>query len=438
MTAAIFDLTAKRYTSSVLARHASAMRDARENGAMRPVAAGENAVQTNLSADQLANLLGAATATASGVQVTSELAMRVAAVYACVSTIAGAISTLPLHVFERDGNNRKRSDHEYHWLFNEQANESMTSATAWEALLLNKLIRGDGIAELLRTSNLSSRVIGWRPLHRDCVQPFKGEGSRLYYRVWTEEQGMRVLDSADILHLPSLGFDGVSSPSPITHYARETIGTMVAAERYSGNFFSGGANFDYALKTASKLDKTQTEALLISLNARSHTPAGNRAPLILTGGLEPANLSVNPKDAEVLSTRLFGVEEICRMYGVPPHMIGHTDKTTSWGSGIEQQSIGFVRYTLQRHLNAIAQEINRKLWPIRQRYFVEHVTNALERGDLKSRYEAYRIALGRAGEQSWIAADEIRRLENMAPNADLNTNTTPGGANAQPTDSTAG
>jgi HK97 family phage portal protein len=155
----------------------------------------------------------------------------------------------------------------------------------------------------------------------------------------------------------------------------------------------------------------------------SYSISGNsRAPLMLTGGLKPAQLTVNQKDAEVLATRLFTVEEICRIFGVPPHMVGHTDKTTSWGSGIEQQGIGFVRYTLQRHLTPIAQELNRKLWPTRSRYFVEHVTAALERGDLKSRYEAYRIAIGRAGEAAWIDEQEIRRLENMAPNDSLRRN----------------
>jgi hypothetical protein len=135
--------------------------------------------------------------------------------------------------------------------------------------------------------------------------------------------------------------------------------------------------------------------------------------------MEPAQLSVNSKDAEILATRLFTVEEICRIFGVPPFMVGHTDKTTSWGAGVENMGIGFVRYTLQRHLTPIAQELNSKLWPVRQRYFVEHITAALERGDLKARYDAYRTALGRAGERPFISVDEIRRRENMPPNADL-------------------
>ncbi len=103
---------------------------------------------------------------------------------------------------------------------------------------------------------------------------------------------------------------------------------------------------------------------------------GSRAPLILSGGLEPAQLSINPKDAEILASRLFTVQEICRIFGVPPHMVGHTEKSTSWQSGLEAMGTGFVRYTLLPHLTQIAQEFNYKLWPQRSRYFLEHVTAA--------------------------------------------------------------
>jgi len=267
-------------------------------------------------------------------------------------------------------------------------------------------------------------VIGWEPLHPLSVQPFKHNG-RVLYRVAPPGEQIQTLDSSDIIHLPSMGFDGLVSPSPITYAAREAIGTALAGQRFTGRFFSEGAQFDYALKTEQKLKKDQLDLLKASLISRLQN--GGRGPLILDGGLTPAQLSVNSKDAEILATRLFTVEEICRILGVPPHMVGHTEKTTSWGAGIESQGIGFVRYTLQRHLTPIAQELNRKLWPVRERYFVEHITAALERADLKTRYEAYRIALGRAGEQPFMDANEIRRRENMPENDNLITN---GGANA--------
>jgi HK97 family phage portal protein len=264
------------------------------------------------------------------------------------------------------------------------------------------------------------------------VTPFKDKGV-VRYRITRDDTPSYVLDRADMIHLPSLGFDGMTSPSPITYAALEVIGTALAAQQHAGKFFGGGGNFDYALKSAAKMDKGQLEQLKASLLARVQN--GGRGPLILSGGLEPAQLSVNSKDAEMMAMRLFSVEEICRIFRVPPHMVGHTDKTTSWGSGIEQQGIGFVRYTLQSHLTPLAQELNSKLWPTRERYFVEHITAALERGDLKARYDAYRTALGRAGEQPFMDADEIRRLENMPPNPNLKLN---GGANAQPPAATVG
>lgn len=418
------NLTARPQGSRVL----GAWLSTRDGGAERAgvVALGENST-SSLTLSELSAMIGASSISASGASVTAESAMKVSAVYGCVSLIAGAIATLPLGVFERTKEGRDKADHPYWWLFNEQASETWTSSAAIEYIISSKLFYGDGFGRLIRNSR-SNQVLGWEPLHPLSVQPFKHEG-KLLYRVTKPGEAPYTLDSADIIHLPSLGFDGLTSPSPITYAARESIGTAISAQQFAGQFFSGGANFDYALKTESKLTKEQLDQLTLSL--RSRAQSGPRGPLILSGGLEPAQLSVNSKDAEILGTRLFTVEEICRVFGVPPHMVGHTDKTTSWGSGIESQGIGFVRYTLQRHLTPMAQEINRKLWPLRERFFVEHITAALERGDLKGRYEAYRIAMGRAGEMPFMDANEVRRLENMPPSENLQMN--PGKADGKDT-----
>ena len=399
-------------------------------------ASGQNAVTTNLTAEQLLTLIGAGTTSAAGVAVTPESAMRVSAVYGCVSLIAGAISTLPLAIYERDGEIRKRADHDYWWLFNEQANPDMTSAAAWEYMLCAKLFYGDAFAELQRPSFSSSRITGWKPLHPQRVQPFKTNDGALYYRVQPSVGPAYVLPPDDILHLPSLGFDGLCSPSPITYAAREAIGTALASEEFSARFFSQGSTADIALKHPGKLSDEQINLLRASFVAKYGGGKNSRMPLVLTGGIEVESLSINNVDAALLPTRLFTVEEICRIFGVPPHMVGHTEKNSSWGTGMEAQGQGFVRYTLQRHLTSIAQELNRKLWPTRSRFFVEHITAALERGDLKSRYEAHRIALGRAGEMPWMDTDEVRRIENLPPNPNLKTN--PGAANAQPTPAAAG
>ena len=416
------DLTARPQGSRVLGAWLSEREGAAERAGI--VALGENST-SSATLSELTAMLGASSISASGASVTADSAMKVSAVYGCVSLIAGAIATLPLGVFERTADGRDKADHTYWWLFNEQASEGWTSSAAIEYIISSKLFYGDGFGRLIRAKG--GRVLGWEPLHPLSVYPFRHDG-KILYRVTKSGEAPYTLDSSDVLHLPSLGFDGLTSPSPITYAAREAIGTAISAQQFSGQFFAGGANFDYALKTATKLTAEQLTQLTASLRARAQT--GPRGPLILSGGLEPAQLSVNSKDAEILATRLFTVEEICRVFGVPPHMVGHTDKTTSWGSGIESQGIGFVRYTLQRHLTPMAQEINRKLWPVRERFFVEHITAALERGDLKGRYEAYRIAMGRAGEMPFMDANEVRRLENMPPNENLQIN--PGKAGEQP------
>ena len=137
-------------------------------------------------------------------------------------------------------------------------------------------------------------------------------------------------------------------------------------------------------------------------------------PAILTGGGDVKTLSLNPEDAQLIETRNFQAADIARFFGVPPHMIGLIDKSTSFGTGIEQQSIGFVKYTLARHLVKFEQEINRKCFRT-ARNFAEFQTSGLERGDYKARNEGYRIALGRAGEPAWMTINEVRKLENLPP-----------------------
>ncbi|MFD1839135.1 phage portal protein [Paracidovorax cattleyae] len=411
------NLAAREHGSRVLGEWIAG----REGAAARAglLALGENTVENGtLNISELANLLGASARSAAGVPVTKESAIRVSVVYAAVALVAGAIASLPLAIYERD--DRTKVDHDYWFLLNERAADGWTSFAFWEYLISSKLFHGDGFGRLIRSSVRSSKIIGMEPLHPLSVDPFRHQGRVLYRVNPIDGSPAYTADSADILHLSSLGFDGLRSPSPITYAGREAIGAAIAAQDYASRFFAGGANIDYALKTASRLTKEQLTELKASLLARAQN--GGRGPLILSGGLEPAQLSINSKDAEILATRMFSVEEISRILGVPPHMIGHTDKTTSWGSGIEQQGIGFVRYTLQRHLTQSAQELNYKLWPVRERFFVEHLVEALERADLKSRYEAYRIAMGRAGEMPWMDAQEVRRRENLPPNANLKTN----------------
>lgn len=380
---------------------------------------GDNDVTSGLTAEELVAVLRAGgAASRAGVTVTADNALRVSTVYRCVGLIAGTIAALPVGVFERKDGARAKVDHEYSRLLNVEPGEpGFTAYAAWEYLLSSKLLRGDGFGELVRPSFRSGRVVGIKPHHPDRVQPFL-KGGELYYRVTDRNSGtQRVLPEADMLHFHSLGFDGLRSPSPITYAAREAVGVALAAEAYHAGFFAEGATFDYVLSTEATLKKESVQAIRTRLLERETGGANSRSPLIVDGGLKPIPISISGKDAEVLATRTFSVEEICRFYGVPPFMVSQSG-SSNWGTGIEQQGIGFVRHTLMNHIVPAAQELNRKLFPQvagAADYFVEHITAALERGDLKTRYEAYRIALGRAGEPAWMALNEVRRLENLPP-----------------------
>jgi HK97 family phage portal protein len=414
MSAQLLQLDTARHSSRVLGawlagREGAAQRLGHGADVSTPQASGENAVSTNLSYSDLATLYGMGSLSSAGVAVTKDTALRVATVYACIDRIAGAIKSLPFKIFERLDSGSEPVNHDYHWLFNERACADWTAADAWAYLIGAKFLEGDGYAELLRPSISSSRIIGWQPLLH--CRPFRDSRSQnKYYRVTRPDGSIDILDPADVVQLPSQGYDGLTSPSAITYAAHEAVGLSLAGQRWAGSFFRDGATFDYVLKAPGSVDEKQRELIARALLGRA---SGSRAPLILANGLEPAQLTINPKDAEILATRLFSVEEICRIFGVPPYMVGHTEKNSSWGTGMEQQGSNFVRYTLAGHLTQIRQEFNHKLWPTRSRYFAEHVTAALERGDLKARNEAYRVALGRAGEQPWMTINEIRAIENL-------------------------
>lgn len=382
-----------------------------------------NDVLTNLTADELAQRLGMLATSYAGKSVTEASARQVAAVYACVALIAGAVATLPLPIYERTETGRKEIDHDYFWLLNESPNPDMSAAAFWEYMVEGLLFHGDAFAEIIRPSPSSNRMIGLRALHPLRVQPFRrANDGQLFYNINPDSRCdpqssiPYVLDPADILHITGPGFNGLRSVSPITYAARQAIGTSMAAEEFSGKFFSTGARPDIVLEAPGKVDPEQVALLRSTWTSRYGGVEGaSSGPVVLSNGLKMSQFSLSAEDSQLIATRQFQLEEIARIFGVPPHMIGHTDKNTSWGAGVENMGRGFVKFALRRHLNKIEQELNRKLWPVRARYFTKFNVSDLERGDLKSENEALRIALGRAGEPGWMSQDEVRLIKNLPP-----------------------
>lgn len=371
--------------------------------------------QTNLTLQELANLIGGSSSYSGSPVVNESTAMRVSAVYACVALIAGAISTLPMMIYERSPKGREAVDHKYYWLLNEQPNDDISAAVFWEYLVSSRLFYGDCFAEIIRPSFRSSSISGFLPHHPNRVNPFRDGNGRLFYRVVPLVGEAYTLHPADMIHVPSLGYDGLRSPSPITYAARQAVGTAQSASEYNSRFFTNGARPDFALKVPGNLNQDQANMLRATWGEKHGGVANSHLPAVLMGGMEVQQLSLSAVDSQILATSEFQIEEIARALGVPPHMIGHTDKSTSWGSGVENMGRGFVKFTLKRDLVKFEQEFNRKLWPSREKLFVEFDLADIERGDLKSENEAFRIALGRAGEPGWVTQNEVRKAKLLPP-----------------------
>lgn len=352
---------------------------------------------------------------AAGMTVTAVSAMRVAAVFACVQKIAGAISTLPVDVFQTDGETPVKLPRDDLWYkLNEQPSPQYTAASHWEGVSVAQLLRGDGFTWIRRRSNNS--IAEFLPLPWAAVTPtLQPDGSVRYYLHYQNINTW--LQPEDILHFPGFGFDGLKSMSVISHAARNAVGNALAMDEYSGKFFANGAHPSIILKVPGKMTPEQITGLQTAYAGKySGSENFHKLPLVLTEGLDAKELSLTAEDAQLLEARKFQVVDIARAFGVPPHMIGETSASTSWGSGIEAMSRGFVTYTLQPHLKRIEQELNRKLFPRDVGRFVRFDREALIEGDSKAQADYNRAALGGPGTgQGWMSVDEIRKSKGLRP-----------------------
>lgn len=369
---------------------------------------------------QLYEWLSGGNTSSAGYAVSEITAMSVSAVYACVALIAGAIASLPLPIFRRNEEGREKitvmaesRPANLWWLLNEQPHRQWSAAVFWEYMIASLLLTGDAMARIIRRSN--GEVLAIEPVHPSCVtvKDHALDGGLLY--IVTVAGKTDTYGQDDFFHVPGIGCDGYRGMSPIRYVAKNAIGTALAAESYSGDFFANGARPDFLITIPANMTKEQQELFRESWLARFGGPGRKHIPGILTGGGDIKPLSLNAEDSQIIETRKFQVIDIARIFGVPPFMIGETEKSSSWGSGVESMSIGFVKYTLQRHLTKIEQEINRKMFPRSLKLFTEFNTAGLERGDILTRYQAHRIALGRAGEPGWKTVNEIRKIENDSP-----------------------
>jgi HK97 family phage portal protein len=354
-----------------------------------------------------------------------QTAFTVSAIYASINLIAGAISGLLMHIYKvsKTGEKDRNTTDPLWWVLNEEFTPRWNAANGWEFLVQSLLLQGDAFAVIKRGTN--AMPIGIVPVHPARVTvALNYVSDRLVYIVAPEFIGMKeiVYDQDDMLHIPGFGFDGMRGMSPLRYQLRMTGAVSLATQDFSANFFANSARPDYALTTEQKLSPETIENMRAQIDDRHRGAANSFRPMVLQGGLDIKTITMPIDDMQLVAMRQFQIEEIARIYGVPPFMIGHNEKTTSWGSGVEAMGTGFVRYTLRQHLTKFETEFNRKLFRTAAKR-VEFDTFDLERADMKSMFEAYRVALGRAGEPGWMTATEIRERLNLKrePDGTLNT-----------------
>lgn len=349
-------------------------------------------------------------ATASGVNVSAEAAMRNAAVYRCVAIIAGACATLPLSLRRRTGPKTREDadDHSVQKLLRRRPNNWMTTSSFRRMLTTNMLLEGNGYALIVR--GLGGRVTDLWPLRSDHVEPVQRDDMSIVYRV-TRKNGERIeLPQSDILHVMNLTLDGIKGLS-VLRYARETIGESLASAQHGQSMFKNGTRMGGLITFPNSLSPEATANLKKSMLEYTGTENAGKN-LILEEGADYKPLSLSASDAQWIESRKFSRSEIAMFFGVPPHMLGDTEKATSWGSGIEQQSIGFVNYTLLDYLAAWTEAIDRDLIDEKESDIYSHFNlNALTRGDILTRYKAYGIAR----QWGWMAVNDILAKEDSNP-----------------------
>lgn len=351
--------------------------------------------------------------TTSGKPVNEHTAMQMTAVYSCVRILAEAIAGLPLHLYKytASGGKEKALSHPLYFLLHDEPNPEMSSFVFRETLMTHLLLWGNAYAQIIR--NGKGEVIALYPLMPNRMRVDRDSKGKLYYSYtrYSDEasaiNGMTVtLRPSDVLHIPGLGFDGLVGYSPIA-MAKNAIGMAIACEEYGAKFFANGAapggvlEHPGTIKDPQKVKESWNMAYQGSGNA--HRVA------VLEEGMKYQPIGISPEQAQFLETRKFQINEIARIFRVPPHMVGDLEKSSF--SNIEQQSLEFVKYTLDPWVIRWEQAISRSLLSPSEKklHFSKFNVDGLLRGDYASRMNGYATAR----QNGWMSANDIRELENL-------------------------
>lgn len=343
--------------------------------------------------------------------VNDERILQISTVWRCVSLISTLTACLPLDVFETDKQgNRTKVDlsNPLARLLRYSPNQYMTAQEFREAMTMQLCFYGNAFALIER--NKVGDVISLLPL-LSANMDVRMEGKNIIYKYQRDHEFAK-FKQHEIFHLKGFGFNGLVGLSPIA-YACKTASTAVAMEDQQREFYANGAKSPKILTTGDKvLNKEQRSQLEENFKEIAGGPVKKRL-WILEGGFQAQDIGVSPQDAETMSSRKFQVSELARFFGVPPHLVGDVEKSTSWGTGIEQQNLGFLQYTLQPYISRWENCIARWLLnpPEVGKYHAEHNLDGLLRGDSTSR-AAFMKAMGESGLRT---INEMRRLDNYPP-----------------------
>ncbi|MCA3201973.1 phage portal protein [Cupriavidus sp.] len=351
-----------------------------------------------------------------GESVTVNSTLQLSTAWACVRLLADTLSTLPLNVYRESGDTKTLAkDHELYRLLHTRPNADMTAAVFWQVYVACLMLWGAAYVEKRR--NVTGGLTALDILQPACMKPPRvREDGRVEWRyadpVLKRE---RVIPEDDLWYLPAFTLDGLNALSPVQMGAN-VFGGAIAADRASAATFKDGMKSAGLVTMDAVLKPGQRDDI------RKHvkTVSDEGGYMVLEKGAGFQQLKMNPQDAELLATRGFNVEEICRWYRVPPWMVGHTEKSTSWGTGIEQQMIGFVTFSLRPWAVRIEQSISKDLVRVPERDVVsaEFALEGLLRGDSASRAGFY----SQMTQNGIYTRDDCRKKENMPPmggNADV-------------------
>lgn len=348
-----------------------------------------------------------------GKNVNERSAMQMTAVYSCVRILAEAVAGLPLHLYryKEDGGKKRAIDNNLYHLLHDEPNKEMSSFIFRETLMTHLLLWGNAYAQIIR--NGKGEVVALYPLMPNKMQVDRDENGELYYIYTRSSEEAKTMEGAtvyltprDVLHIPGLGFDGLVGYSPIA-MAKNAIGLAIATEEYGAKFFANGAAPSGVLEHPGTIK--DPSRLRENWNSTFGGSANSGKVAVLEEGMKYTPISISPEQAQFLETRKFQIDEIARIFRVPPHMVGDLEKSSF--SNIEQQSLEFVKYTLDPWVIRWEQSLSRSLLneDEKRKHFFKFNLEGLLRGDYESRMSGYATAR----QNGWMSANDIRELENL-------------------------